>query len=339
MKAYGVFSTGDGRQRVGLGDGLTVTDLTGASPLFDGGSLDGLLAAGPEAWERVHQVAASHPGPVHSLDSVTTHLPCRFPDYVDFYSSIHHAVNVGRILRPGSEPLPPNWRHLPIGYHGRSGTIVVDGTPIRRPAGQRGPGDFGPTLRLDFELEVGFITGGRAGPIPVEECERHIFGLVLVNDWSARDLQAWEYQPLGPFLGKSFATTVSPWVVPLFELAGRRLDPPAQDPPPLPYLTPPGSGIDLPLRVTVNGTTVTRSNYRHLYWTISQQLAHATSNGASISPGDLFASGTISGPTTDSLGCLLEMGGPYLADGDTVTISSLPVFGTCSGTVVGTPVT
>ncbi|MDP3983847.1 MAG: fumarylacetoacetate hydrolase family protein, partial [Acidimicrobiia bacterium] len=261
-------------------------------------------------------------------------------DYVDFYSSPYHATNVGRIFRPGAEPLPPNWRHLPIGYHGRSGSIVVDGTPIRRPSGQRGKDGFGPTRRLDFELEVGFLTGtGPPVPIPVEEAERYIFGLVLLNDWSARDIQAWESQPLGPFLGKSFATTISPWVVPLSSLGAHRIDPPAQDPPPLPYLTPAGKGIDLDLEVSVNGEVVCRSNFRHLYWTMSQQLAHATSNGATVRAGDLFASGTISGPDPGSLGCLLEITdngntGDYLQDGDTVTLRS-ELLGSCTGTVVG----
>ena len=214
---------------------------------------------------------------------------------------------------------------------------MVDGTPIRRPQGQLGPGEFGPSQRLDFELEVAFITGSGPAlgePIPITEAEDYIFGLVLLNDWSARDIQAFEYQPLGPFLGKSFATTISPWVVPLHELDENRIDPPAQSPTPLPHLLPAGRGLDIPLEVIVNGQVVTRSNTRFLYWTMAQQLAHATSNGATIRAGDLFASGTISGPTDDARGCLLEMGGPYLEDGDEVVLRS-DVLGSCSGRMVG----
>ncbi|HJU81909.1 MAG TPA: fumarylacetoacetate hydrolase family protein [Acidimicrobiia bacterium] len=309
------------------------------STLLESASLLPLLGAGRTAWEEViRDVGRALPdlAPI-PISEVSMHLPCRIGDYVDFYSSLSHAQNVGRIFRPNSEPLTPNWRYLPIGYHGRSGTIKVDGTPIPRPHGQRAQGDFGLSQRLDFELEMGFITGDGPGEIPVAEAEDYIFGLVLVNDWSARDIQAWEYQPLGPFLGKSFATTISPWVVPLSELASRRIEAPVQDPPPLPYLTPPGSSIDLDLEVRLNGRVISRSNLRHLYWTMSQQLAHATSNGATLRAGDLFASGTISGPTHDSLGCLLEITegqGPFLHDGDTVSFTAGDAaFGTCSGTI------
>lgn len=312
------------------------------STLLEGDSLYPLLAAGRQAWEEVlDNVDRAVPDlPKVPIAAATMHLPCVIGDYVDFYSSLHHAENVGRIFRPDSDPLPPNWRHLPIGYHGRSGTIVVDGTPITRPKGQRGPGDFGPTQRLDFELEVGFMTGAGpplGEPIPIAEAESYIFGLVLVNDWSARDLQAWEYQPLGPFLGKSFATTISPWVVPLRDLADRRFEVSNQEPTPLPYLMPPGRGIDLDLELRVNRDVISRSNLRHLYWTMSQQLVHATSNGATTRAGDLFASGTISGPTDDSLGCLLEITkgqGPFLQDGDTVSIAADEIdFGPCSGSI------
>jgi fumarylacetoacetase len=290
------------------------------------------------------------------------HMPCRIGNYVDFFSSLEHATNTGRILRPGGEPLTPNWRHLPIGYHGRAGSIVVDGTPIRRPKGQRrtaeGPA-FGATSKLDFELEVGFITG--QGPelgasVTSADAETYILGLVLVNDWSARDIQAWESQPLGPFLGKSFGTTISPWVVPLAALAPHRTKPRVQDPPPLPYLTPAGNGINLALTASVNGAIVTRSNLKNLYWTMSQQLVHATSNGATFAPGDLFASGTVSGSTPGSQGSLLELTSDgvepirlengqtrgYLEDGDTVILSASAGgarsprigFGTCGGTIL-----
>ena len=236
----------------------------------------------------------------------------------------------------------PNWRHIPIGYHGRSSPRVLDGTPIVRPSGQRKPpnGDpvFGPTERLDIELEVGFITG-RSGPpgtpIAVEDAEDHIFGLVLVNDWSARDIQAWEYRPLGPFLGKSFATSISPWVVPLQALAPYRVAAPIQDPPALPYLrVDPNRGIDMNLTVDLNGSIITTTNFRHMYWTMAQQLAHATANGTSVRPGDLYASGPVSGPDTTSLGSMLEMSRDgdqpirldngskrtFLEDGDEITL-------------------
>ena len=344
---YGVFSTAGGSHRVGVRSGDDIVDVTGIHDVLTTGSLTPLLAAGFAVWEKTRSLIEAlikegpDPGLIIPVHEATMHLPFVVGDYVDFYASLHHASNVGRLLRPDSEPLTPNWRHMPIGYHGRSGTVVVDGTPIRRPVGQRGPGDFGPSRKLDFELEVGFVTG--EGPptgtsIPVTEAERYIFGLMLVNDWSARDLQSWEYQPLGPFLGKSFATTLSPWVVPLTGLERHRTDAPGQDPTPLPYLLPPGKGFDIALEVAINGSVVSNSNTRHLYWTMSQQLAHATSNGATIRAGDLFASGTISGPTPDSLGCLLEIthngqSGDYLGDGDTVVLAS-SVLGSCSGTVV-----
>lgn len=319
--------------------GDEVAEAAMVSTLLEGESLAPLLSAGQNAWEEVlGNLGRALPElPKLPMAEVEMHLPCPIGDYVDFYSSLDHATRVGRIFRPEGDPLPPSWRHLPIGYHGRSGTVVVDGTPIRRPHGQLGPGEFGPSQRLDFELEVGFITGAGpplGEPIPVTEAESYIFGLVLVNDWSARDLQAWEYQPLGPFLGKSFATTISPWVVPLADLMGHRIDPPQQEPRPLPYLAPSGQGMDVSVEVLLNGKVVTRSNTRFLYWTMSQQLAHATSNGATIRAGDLFASGTISGPTDDARGCLLEMDGPYLSDGDQVTLQS-DLLGSCSGRIVG----
>lgn len=346
---YGVYSVDDGPPLVGVRLGEDVIEVTAVRPdLFEEGDLSLLLGSGRDVWQQVRATIRTmveggpDPGLVTPVARATMHLPFPVGDYVDFYSSLHHATNVGKLLRAGTDPLTPNWRHLPIAYHGRAGTIVVDGTPILRPSGQRGPGDFGPSRKLDFELEVGFVTGDGpplGTPIHVEEAEEYIFGIVLINDWSARDIQAWEYQPLGPFLGKSFATTISPWVVPLASLETVRIDPPVQEPTPLPYLLPAGKGIDVDLQITINGTAVSGSNTRHLYWTMSQQLAHATSNGASIRAGDLFASGTISGPTPDSLGCLLEITengrtGDYLIDGDSVVLSS-GILGTCSGTVVG----
>ena len=335
MIALGVFTDGD-QNRIALRRGDRLFDPTPVSPLLSETSLQPLLEAGASVWISVIEDAAAA-----DLDELTgpldMTLPCPIGDYVDFYSSIHHATRVGQIFRPNADALTPNWRHLPIGYHGRSGTLVVDGTPIIRPMGQLGPGEFGPSQRLDFELEMGFLTGPGPGRIPVEEAESYIFGLVLLNDWSARDIQAWEYQPLGPFLGKSFATTISPWVVPLSQLEEYRIPAPTQDPVPLPYLTPSGRGLDLELTVKVNEQTLTRSNSSNLYWTMSQQLAHATSNGAHLRAGDLFASGTISGPEPESRGCLLEITSNtrYLEDGDIVTLATgLPEFGRCSGVVL-----
>jgi fumarylacetoacetase len=247
------------------------------------------------------------------LEECDWHLPFAVADYVDFYSSLEHATNLGRILRPGTEPLTPNWRWLPIGYHGRAGTVVVSGTDIRRPHGQRKAAQdddptFGPTRRLDVELELGFVIGkpSRLGePVSVERALEHVFGVVLVNDWSARDIQAWEYVPLGPFLGKSFATSISPWVVTLDEL--RRVDGPAQEPPPLDYLRCAPFAYDVPLELELNGTVVSRTNSRRLYWNVAQQIAHLTSNGAVLRAGDLLASGTISGAGEREQGSLIEL--------------------------------
>jgi fumarylacetoacetase len=234
-------------------------------------------------------------------------------DYVDFYSSIDHATNVGRMFRPDAEPLLPNWRHLPVGYHGRAGTVVVSGTPIRRPQGQRrergadAPA-FGPSARLDIELELGFVVGvARDAAVPVDRALDHVFGVVLLNDWSARDLQAWEYRPLGPFLAKSFATSISAWVTPLEALRDSRVPAPRQDPEPLPYLREEPWAFDLDLEVELNGATIARTSARHLYWSAAQQLAHMTVNGASTRVGDLFATGTISGPGREQRGSLLEL--------------------------------
>lgn len=258
---------------------------------------------------------------LHPRSEVELLLPVQVGDYTDFYSSREHAVNVGRLFRDPERALLPNWRHLPVGYHGRASSIVVSGTPIRRPWGQSTPPapgaapGFGPSRALDYELEVAFITTG--GPplgeaIPVGAAEAHIFGLVLFNDWSARDLQRWEYQPLGPFLGKSFASTVSPWVVTLDALQPFRCAGPAQDPAPLPYLRTTGEqAYDIELEVALQAAgaaphPVCRSNFRYLYWNMPQQLAHQTVNGCNVQAGDLYASGTISGPGPEAYGSLLE---------------------------------
>jgi fumarylacetoacetase len=261
------------------------------------------------------------------LAECTWHLPFEVADYVDFFSSLEHATNTGRMFRPGDEPLLPNWRRLPVGYRGRAGTVVVSGTEIRRPHGQRGEDDFGPTHRLDVEVELGFVVGKPAnGPVPVDRALEHVFGAVIVNDWSARDIQAWESRPLGPFLGKSFATSISPWVTTLDELPV--VPGVEQRPRPLPYLAIDNFAYDLPLELEVNGTVLARTNARHLYWNVAQQIAHLTSNGASLRTGDLLATGTISGPGEQERGSLLELTwneGPFLADGDEVVLRGSPL--------------
>ena len=358
--AFGVFSAGDGRRRVGARVGNHVVDVARVlgDATFAQPSLNAFLAGGPEAWAaacvRLTRLIERKAAPLVPLDSVTLHLPFQVADYVDFYSSIEHATNIGRIFRPDSEPLLPNWRHLPVGYHGRAGTVVVSGTPIVRPSGQLGAGEFGPTRKLDIEAEVGFVVGVGSplgAPISVDAIDEHVFGVVLLNDWSGRDIQSWEGQPLGPFLGKSFATSISPWVVPLEALASARVTPPRQNPTPLPYLAAREPwGLDLALEVSVNGVVVSRPQFAGMYWTPAQQLAHLTANGARTRTGDLFASGTVSGPTRDQCGSLIELTWDgrdrlafpdgsirtYLEDGDTVTITATAPGGVDLGEVTGT---
>jgi fumarylacetoacetase len=348
---YGVFSTPGTSRRCGVRSGDQVLDLALAlnDPVFAQPSLNAFMAQGRPAWTRVRQHVAellsSGAAPLHELDVVSMHLPFDVGDYVDFYASEHHASNVGRIFRPNGLPLTPNWKHLPIGYHGRSGTVVVSGTDIKRPHGQRrlpsSPDPvFGSSLRMDFEAEVGFVigTGSDLGSaLTVDDFEEHIFGVFLVNDWSSRDLQAWESVPLGPFLGKSFATSVSPWIVPLDALPAARVATGPQDPEPLPYLKDTGlGGFDLTLEIRLNGHVISTPSFTSMYWTPAQMLAHMTVNGASVRTGDFYASGTVSGPAGNELGCLLELswGGTrpftladgsertFLEDGDEVTISA-----------------
>jgi fumarylacetoacetase len=336
--AYGVVRE-SGRARVGaLVDGR-VLDLAAAleDEVFGAASLNPFMARGPRFWRETHARVKELDASVMEPDDVELLMPFEVADYVDFFSSLHHATNMGRMFRPDAEPLLPNWRHLPVAYHGRSGTVVPSGTPVRRPCGQRPGPEYGPSLRLDIELEAGFVVGVPSAlgePVPLERALDHVFGMVLVNDWSARDIQAWEYQPLGPFLGKSFATSVSPWVVPLTELEGRRAPGAPQEPEPLPYLREEPWAYDIALEVELNGTVIARTNTRHLYWSIAQQVAHLTVNGASLRTGDLLATGTISGPTPDSRGCLIELtwngqepielpGGDtrtFLEDGDEVVL-------------------
>jgi fumarylacetoacetase len=315
--AFGIVSRPGEPRRVGLRDGDVIADLAPLGPDFVAQSLNLLLARGQTAWAEAAgrgRELLDRGDHVLPLAEVSPHLPFEVADYVDFYSSREHATNMGRLFgRP--ELLPPSWLHLPIGYHGRAGTIVPSGTPVVRPRGQtreQGAGrpELGPTRRLDIELELGFVVGApsRQGePVPLEAAREHVFGVVLVNDWSARDLQAWEYQPLGPFLGKSFATSVSAWVVPLPELEPFRVPLPPQEPEPLPYLRGEPWAYDLALEVELNGDVVSRTSARHLYWSVEQQIAHLTVNGASLRTGDLLASGTISGPDPASRGSLIEL--------------------------------
>ena len=374
---YGVFARAPGPARVGIAIGDYVLDLSALDlphrADFAQPTLNPFLTRGRPAWDAVRTALTdllTDPGyrldvraHLHPRSAVRMLMPFDVADYVDFYASEHHATNVGRIFRPGGDPLTPNWRHLPIGYHGRAGTVVVSGTEVRRPCGQyrpdpHAPPEFGPSRRLDIEAEVGFVVGVPApdGRVSTVDFEEHVFGAALVNDWSARDLQAWEYVPLGPFLGKSFATSISPWVVPLAALQPARVPPPPQHPPPLPYLreTDPW-GLDLTLTVRWNGTIVSRPPFGQMYWTPAQQLAHLTVNGASLRTGDLFASGTVSGPDPDQVGSFLELAWngerpvtladgslrTFLMDGDEVVItartngSGVPIgFGEVRGRVL-----
>jgi fumarylacetoacetase len=319
---YGVV---DGRCVVRYGDHVVeLSRIPGLPGVFDGPTLNPFLALGRPAWESVRErlIEVLSAGTAELLPLGEPELGVAVGDYVDFYSSLEHATNVGRLFRPDADPLLPNWRALPVGYHGRAGSIVVSGTPIARPWGQRP--SYGPTEELDFELELGFITGpGKplGSPIAAAEAREHVFGFVLVNDWSARDLQRFEYRPLGPFLGKSFATSIAGWITPLAALEPYLVDAVEQDPQPAEYLrTNGGWALDIALEVELNGDVITRGNASRLYWTFPQQLAHATVNGAAVRPGDLFASGTISGFEPGSEGSLLESGRGFLADGDTVVM-------------------
>ena len=312
-------------------EGGAVVDLSALGDVFAQATLNELLAAGPGGWEEAIAAARSHDGPRVPASEARARLPFEVADYVDFYSSLEHATNLGRMFRPDQEPLLPNWRWLPVAYHGRAGSVVVSGTDVVRPRGQQKAPDeraptFGPSRRLDFELELGFVVGvptQLGEQVPVEAFADHVFGVVLVNDWSARDIQAWEYVPLGPNLGKSFQTSISAWVTPLALLEGACVEAPPQEPPPLPHLA--GGrdwGLDLALEVELNGETVSRGNARTLYWTLPQQLAHATSNGAPLRTGDLMASGTISGSEPGSEGSMIELfrGERFLEDGDEVIL-------------------
>ena len=381
---YGIFSRPDGgRFRVGVAIGEMVLDLAllaergyfngpqmqGRS-VFDQPSLNAFMALGRPAWREARvaiQELLRHDNPALRDDAelrdrvllpvkeVTLHLPAAIGDYTDFYSSREHASNVGVMFRGKENPLLPNWLHLPVAYHGRASSVVVGGTPIRRPFGQilESGADrpvFAPSREMDFELEMGLFIGpgnelGR--PIPVGDAADHIFGLVLVNDWSARDIQRWEYRPLGPFLSKNLATSISPWVVTLDALEPFRCPGPVQELEPLPYLQSQGDrAFDIRLEVQLQSAkmarpaVISRSNFRYLYWNMDQQLAHHTVSGCNMRPGDLLASGTISGPEPDSYGSMLELAWlgsrplqlpsseerRFLQDGDRITLS-----GWCQG--------
>ena len=391
---FGIFSdAGTGRKRVGVAfeDGVVDLDRLVGAGFLDAESLRGattlndFLAAGLATWRAVRarlrvMLGPDAPAPERAAvaaatlprETVTMHLPIAVGDYVDFYSSIEHATNVGRILRPNSAPLQPNYRHIPIGYHGRSGTVVVSGTPINRPHGQRKPPEaeaptFGPSEQLDVELEMGWIAGTgsvHGEPVNADALREHVFGYVLLNDWSARDIQAWESQPLGPFLSKSFATSISPWVVTLDALEPFRVAEPAREPEPLPYLRarePWSYDVELEMLLQTARMreraqppfTISRTNFRGMYWTVAQQLAHVTSNGARLRPGDLFGTGTISGAEQGTQGSLIELtwrgANPialpdgesrgFLEDGDTVVMRGRATRGAARvglGEVVGT---
>lgn len=367
---YGVFHTGDGRPRAGIAIGDHILDLAAAAEIglfgkarffkkiFSQPTLNEFIGLGKPVTNRIRrkvqdwllQPAAPENAERLLCDrrSAVMQMPVQVPNYTDFYSSIEHATNVGRMFRPDN-PLLPNWRWLPVGYHGRASSIVVSGTPIRRPWGQILPKGqetpvYGASQQLDFELEMAFVIGKNSElgrPISIDKADEYIFGLMLFNDWSARDIQRWEYVPLGPFLGKNFGSSVAPWIVPLEALKPFRVKGPKQTPAPLEYLQQKGKqqyDIALEVAITPAGgqqeTTLSRSNTRYLYWSMAQQLAHHTVNGCNVQVGDLMASGTISGPTPDSYGSLLELswGGKnliplpggisrsFLEDGDTLTL-------------------
>ncbi|XP_071776956.1 fumarylacetoacetase [Centroberyx gerrardi] len=395
---YGVFSTPDNpRHRIGVAIGDQILDLSEMKTLFRGPvlskhqdvfdqpTLNAFMGLGYEAWREARRTLQALLSASESTlrddislrtrafvhqSSATMHLPAEIGDYTDFYSSKDHATNVGIMFRGKENALMPNWLRLPVGYHGRASSVVVSGTPIRRPSGQMRPDQtkppvFGPSKQLDIELEMAFFVGGgnRLGePIPIEKAHEHIFGMVLMNDWSARDIQAWEYVPLGPFLGKNFGTTISPWVVPMEALLPFAEPNAIQEPEPLPYLRHDDAyTFNINLSVSLKGqsmaeaATICKSNFKYMYWTMKQQLAHHTVNGCNARPGDLLASGTISGPDPESFGSMLELswrgsksidlgGGEartFLKDGDQVTITGYCEgagyrvgFGPCMGTVL-----
>ncbi|XP_034941963.1 fumarylacetoacetase [Chelonus insularis] len=346
---YGIFSTPNNPQRhIGVAIGEQILDLFVISHLFTGPLLSGkqdvlrqdcmndFMSLGRPCWIEARNTIQSllsidnktlQEEPLKSKafvkqEEVTMHLPAKIGDYTDFYSSIYHATNVGIMFRGKENALMPNWKYLPVGYHGRASSVVISGTPIHRPRGQTVPveGDppvYGPSKLMDFELEVAFFVGGPSTKlgesIPASKAYDHIFGMVLMNDWSARDIQKWEYVPLGPFGAKNFGTTISPWIVTMEALEPFKVSNMVQDPKPFPYLHHDNlCNFDIKLEVDIKTpkgviTTISRSNYKYMYWTPQQQLAHHTVTGCNVNPGDLMASGTISGETADSYGSMLEL--------------------------------
>ncbi|MEM6893558.1 MAG: fumarylacetoacetase [Bacteroidota bacterium] len=365
---FGIFSTADRSPRAGIAVGEHILDLAALAEfdvfdfntaVFEKDVLNDFISLGKEITKRVrkniqywlqddHSVLAGKPELFVKQSDAQMHMPVYVGDYTDFYSSIEHATNVGKMFRDPENALLPNWKHIPVGYHGRASSIVVSGEAIRRPKGQILPKDaktpvYGPTQRLDFELEMGFICGGNTDlgeNISTQNAEDHIFGVVLFNDWSARDIQKWEYVPLGPFLAKNFASSISPWIVTLEALEPFRVAGPTQEPKVLPYLEYEGQknyDVDLEVGITPEGaeeTVVCRSNFKYMYWNMAQQLAHHTVNGCNINVGDMMASGTISGKKDDSFGSMLELAWmgtkpvamkdgserKFIHDGDTVTM-------------------
>jgi fumarylacetoacetase len=324
---YGVFSTVNQGKRVCVRLADLVIDLFALldDSIFQAGTLNSFMASGPTEWRKVRKKIQDSLSSgsieeldqtVHAISDIQLHMPIAIGDYVDFFASEHHATNVAGIFRPGTPSLAPNWKRLPVGYHGRAGTIQPSGTQVKRPASQcqRAPGEasFGPTDKLDLEAEVAFVVGvgsTQGQPVSVDAFDDHVFGVMLLNDWSARDIQLWEYMPLGPHLAKSFCTSISHWVLPMDALAQARLPLPPQSPPIDAYLSgeKPPSSFDIDLEIWLNGSLISRPRFRDMYWSPAQMLAHMTVNGASIRTGDVFASGTVSGPTNDELGCMLEL--------------------------------
>ena len=365
---FGIFSTQDRSPRIGVAIGEHILDLAAVAELdvfdfntalLEKDTLNDFISLGKEITTRVRKniqhwlkddnsVLAGKPELFVKQSEAQMHMPVAVGDYTDFYSSLEHATNVGKMFRDPENALLPNWKHIPVGYHGRASSIIVSGQPIHRPKGQTMPNGvespvFGPTKRLDFELEMGFICGKETKlgeSVSTANAEDYIFGLVLFNDWSARDIQKWEYVPLGPFLAKNFASSISPWVVTLEALEHFKLAGPKQEPEVLPYLTYEGEkNYDIHLEVGITPeegeeTTVCQSNFKHMYWNMAQQLAHHTVNGCNINIGDMMASGTISGKEENSFGSMLELswGGTqpiqlkdgserkFIEDGDTVTM-------------------
>ncbi len=376
---YGVFGEG-GRTRCGVAIGGSVLDLGALEARsmlpqagFAGDALNTFMEAGPDVWARVRNtltgLLAEGAGGTDAIrpflypqSDVTMRMPFRVSEYTDFYSGRHHAFNVGTMFRGPENAFPPNWLHIPIGYNGRASSVVVSGTDIRRPWGQIKGKDFdapifAPSRRFDIELEMGAIVGTASdGPISVDEADENIFGYVLLNDWSARDIQAWEYQPLGPFQAKATATTISPWIVTKAALEPFRTTTPAREKELLPHLRDTKPMLyDIDLSVTLNGETISRTNYNEMYYSAAQQLAHHTTSGCPMRVGDLLGSGTISGPERETRGSLLELswGGKepitlangatrtFIEDGDTLGLHGSAKgdgyqigFGPCEGTVL-----